>query len=122
MTGTATINDELAVPKEPIVLPWPCDHSEKKFVEWSAVMYEVGANFAAMLNDDPVVASVTSGLHAGTVSLTGKPTVVATRKHVKRRITRRLLRCYGQFRNEMHALSDRAVDRIENDFWRKVMR
>lgn len=121
MADTATISDRLAVPKEPIVLPWP-GASYKEFVEWSAVMYEAGAKFAAMLNDDPVVASVTSGLHAGTVSLTGKPTVVATRKHVKRRITRRLLRCYGKFRDEMRALSDRAVDRIENDFLRKVMR
>lgn len=96
------------------------EHDE--FVEWSAVMYEAGANFAAMINDDPVVANVMSGCHRGTVSLTGKRTISASRKHMKRRMTRRLIRAYGKFRAEMRALSDSAVDRIENNFLRKVMR
>lgn len=91
--------------------------AQDEFVEWSAVMYEAGANFAAMLNDDPVVASVISGRHRGTVSLTGKRTILASRRHVKRRMTRRLIRAYVRFRFEMRALSDRTVDRIESSFF-----
>lgn len=112
---------------ECVVLPsrdgsqWPCKESQDELHEYTLMTFKATANFAAIIKDDPEVGFVISGTHRGSVSLRGDRTIPsAARKHVRRRMTRRLIRQYEIFREHVKAVSNRVAAKIESDFVKKV--
>lgn len=101
---------------------WPCNELQAQLHEYTLMTFKATANFAAIIKDDPEVGFVISGTHRGSVSLRGDRTIPgAARKHVRRRMTRRLIRQYEIFREHVKAVGNRVAAKIEDNFVKNVL-